>query len=321
MLPRGIPRRALTPPSSRAPEGARYLAENESRLSWILGSSRSGSTWLLRMLTSLESVVGIDDPHLGHHLGVWRPLPLAWAAGAGRPELTTLDEVKRDQHDYLFADRYRDVWVPALADLVRARFGAQLDEAAVDEPTLVVKEPGSQSAGLLFEAFPRSRLIFLLRDGRDVIDSWLDAYQDGSWAIAGGAFPVAEEGRLALVEWLSSVWALRTRVVSEAFARRPADARILVRYEHLLADPARELGRICETLELEADQPELTAIAEQHAFERVAPSRRGAKHEIRAADPGGWRERLTPAEQRVMHETLGAELAAWGYAAGATVAA
>jgi len=52
------------------------------RLAWIFGSSRSGSTWLLRMLSQLERVVPIDDPHLGHHLGVWRPIPLAWATSA-----------------------------------------------------------------------------------------------------------------------------------------------------------------------------------------------------------------------------------------------
>jgi hypothetical protein len=49
----------------------------EDRLAWIFGSSRSGSTWLLRMLAALDGVVAIDDPHLGHHLGVWRPISLA----------------------------------------------------------------------------------------------------------------------------------------------------------------------------------------------------------------------------------------------------
>ena len=60
-----------TPPPS--------LDATEDHLAWIFGSSRSGSTWLLRMLSSLDAVVPIDDPHLGHHLGVWRPISLAGA--------------------------------------------------------------------------------------------------------------------------------------------------------------------------------------------------------------------------------------------------
>ena len=56
-----------------------------------------------------------------------------------------------------------------------------------------------QTRRALTELFPGSKVIFLLRDGRDVVDSWVDAYQDGSWAIEGGAFPAADEGRIPAV--------------------------------------------------------------------------------------------------------------------------
>ena len=35
------------------------LRSNESRMAWIFGSSRSGSTWLARMLGGLDGVVTI----------------------------------------------------------------------------------------------------------------------------------------------------------------------------------------------------------------------------------------------------------------------
>src|SRR5215213_10319517 len=82
----------------------------ENRLAWIFGSSRSGSTWLLKMLSDLEGVVPVDDPHLGHHLGVWRPIPLAWAACDHPPELSTLLDVKAEESGYFFADRHREAW-------------------------------------------------------------------------------------------------------------------------------------------------------------------------------------------------------------------
>ncbi|MFO7281030.1 MAG: sulfotransferase [Thermoanaerobacterales bacterium] len=293
---------------------------DEDRLAWIFGSSRSGSTWLLRMLSSLEAVVPIDDPHLGHHLGVWRPISLAWATAEHPPELTTLDRIKHDKDGYFFCDRYRDAWEPALRRLIVERFAAQAaDTARVPEPVVVVKEPGSHVAGLLLDLFPGSRLVFLLRDGRDVVDSWLAAYRRGSWALDEGAFPVTDEGREALVRWQASVWAYRTEVVQRAYERHPADRRVLVRYEDLVRDTAGELARVCACLGLDAAPERLAEVAAAHAYEAVPPEAKGERKEIRSARPGGWRDNLTPDEHAVMHEVMGAKLAELGYLDAAPV--
>ena len=293
-------------------DGKQYLEDHEDRLVWVMGSSRSGSTWLTRMLASIRGATCIDDPHLGHHLGTWRPISIAWATAAERPKLTTLPALKRQEENYFFSDRYRDAWMPALRDLVRARFGAQLAERAEGSaPYLFVKEPGSQPAQLIFDAFPDSRLVFLLRDGRDVVESWLDAYVEGSWAIEGGAFPVADEGRLPLIRWLSTVWVFRVEAVAEAYGRLAPGGRVMVRYERLLDDPAGELRRICATCGIECD--DLEAVADQHRFSRISPGERGSGRPARAASPGGWRKTMGAREQQAMHEIMGPTLARLGY--------
>jgi hypothetical protein len=286
----------------------------EDRLAWIFGSSRSGSTWLLRMLSSLDAVVPIDDPHLGHHLGVWRPISLAWGAAEHPPDLTTLDRVKHDKDSYFFSDRYRDAWAPALRRLIVERFDAQVrDTAEVADPVVVVKEPGSHVADLLLSLFPGSRLVFLLRDGRDVVDSWLAAYRAGSWALDEGAFPVTDEGRVALVRWQSAVWAFRTEVVQRAYDAHPPDRRVLIRYEDLIADPSRELGRIADVFPCDVAASRLAEVAAEHDFAAVPAADKGERKEIRSADPGGWRDNLTRAEHDVMHEVMGPMLAELGY--------
>jgi Sulfotransferase family len=294
-----------------------YLARHEDRLHWILGSSRSGSTWLLQMLTAIRGVVPLDDPHIGHHLGVWRPIALAWAAGGDHlPELKRLDEIKRDKDDYFFSDRYRDVWFPALQRMILTRFEAHVRTEAdpdLSEPVLLVKEPGSHAADLLLSMFPASGLIFLLRDGRDVVDSWLDAYQHGSWAQEEGAFPVAPEGRLAFVRWQASVWTYRTLTVQRAYEGHPASRRVIVRYEDLLADPAAQLGRICSTLGIEATSERLAEIVGQHSYGRVPERSKGSGKVVRAARPGGWRENMTRAEKDAMLEIMGPKLDELGY--------
>lgn len=292
------------------------LIDNEERLTWIFGSSRSGSTWLLRMLSDFEGVVPIDDPHLGHHLGVWRPIPLAWAAAEEPPEtLTTLLELKADEPGYFFAERYRDSWWEPLRALICSRFEAQAQQTRAAHRggarAYVVKEPGSHVAPLLMNLFPASKVVFLLRDGRDVVDSWLDGYREGSWAIPGGAFPVSEEGRLPLIRWLAAVWAVRSRAVQRVFNTLPPENRLLVRYETLRDQTEETFGAVCQMLDLDAELA--TEIAERHRFERVPAGKRGPRQEVRAARPGSWRENLSPTEQEAMHEALGPALEEFGY--------
>lgn len=287
------------------------LSQNEERLAWIFGSSRSGSTWLLRMLAKLDGVVPIDDPHLGHHLGVWRPIPLAWATSEEEPELATLLELKGEEPGYFFSEQHRESWWEPLRGLIQARFESQAGAEAPAGLTYVVKEPGSHVAPLLCELFPRSKLIFLLRDGRDVVDSWLDAHQQGSWAIAGGAFPVSAEGRIPLIRWLSAVWAYRTRAVRRAFESRGPDSRALVRYENLRDATSQTMEEICEMLGLE--QRGLADVVDEHRFERLPSRARGSGQERRLATPGAWQERLSLEEQEAMHEAMGEALEEFGY--------
>ena len=295
------------------PEGVTPDVTAPGRLAWIFGSSRSGSTWLLRMLAELDRVIPIDDPHIGHHLGVWRPIPLAWATAKDPPKLGTLADFKRKKRDYLFSDQFQDIWMPQLRDLISARFAAQAaqDIAAVggiDRPIVVVKEPGSHAADTIIDLFPQSSLIFLLRDGRDVVDSWLDAYRDGSWATDEGAYPLDDTGRSALIRWQASVWLHRTEVVQETYARTDPDRRVLIRYEEMRADPGAALRKICATLGIEASGESLDGIAAANEFSRVPESHKGAGREIRRAEPGGWATHMSREEILEMHEILAEKL-------------
>lgn len=302
------------------PEGVKpeISVKAPGRLAWIFGSSRSGSTWLLRMLSELERVIPVDDPHIGHHLGVWRPIPLAWATAKDPPKLGTLADFKRKKRDYLFSDRYRDTWVPQLRDLISARFEAQAaqDIAAaggIDQPIVVVKEPGSHAADTIMDVFPQSSLIFLLRDGRDVVDSWLDAYKDGSWATDEGAYPLDDTGRPALIRWQSSVWLHRTEVVQETYARTEPKRRVLIRYEEMRADPVAALERICSMLGIQASREQLDEIAGTHSYSSVPKADKGAGREIRRAEPGGWTDHMTRQEIIEMHDILADKLDELGY--------
>ncbi|HXR61052.1 MAG TPA: hypothetical protein VN732_06995, partial [Solirubrobacterales bacterium] len=50
-----------------------------------------------------------------------------------------------------------------------------------------------------------------------------------------------------------------------------------------------------------------------HRFEKLPSAKRGPRSFTRQARPGGWRENLSPAEQRAMHESMGDALVEFGY--------
>ena len=293
------------------------IATDERRLTWILGSSRSGSTWMLRMLADLPGVVGLDDPHLGHHLGVWRPIALAWLNRGRVPDLEILPDVKREKADYFFSDEYRHAWQPALRGMVAERFDAQARDRArergIDDPMVIVKEPGSHAADIIMSLFPGAGLIFLLRDGRDVVDSWLDAYKAGSWALEEGAYSVGALDRMAFIRWQSSVWAYRTDVVRRVYEAHPQDRRLLLRYEQVREDPAAALGRICERFGIEATAERLSKTAEHRAFVRAPGDEKGPGKAMRFAEPGRWKLNMDREEIRAMEEIMGPQLSELGY--------
>ena len=282
-------------------------------LTWIFGSSRSGSTWLLRMLAEHPVVLPVDETGVGHHLGVWRPIPLAWATSDGDPpQLTTFVRVKAGNPDYLFSDEYRDGWEPLLRDFLLDRLALQHRPGQ----RMVIKEPGgSQVADWILRLLPGARLVFLLRDGRDVVDSWLDAYRPGGWHYEGdGGYPVADGGRLAFIRWQAAVWLFRTEAVERAYAACEPDRRVLVRYEDLLAEPERELARVHDVVGLARDAEAVRQAVACHSFAAVSPSERGKGQFVRQAEPGGWRETLSGEEQDALHAVLGPKLRELGYA-------
>ena len=88
---------------------------------------------------------------------------------------------------------------------------------------------------------------------------------------------------------------------------------MLVRYEDLVADPCRELARVCAVLPIDVPVDPLAEVADEYAYDAVPAAEKGERKEIRSASPGGWRDNLTPAEHDVMHEVMGRQLAEFGY--------
>jgi sulfotransferase family protein len=288
----------------------------ESRLVWQFGSPRSGSTWLLQMLGEHPRIMPINEPLIGFHLSPFLANDPGYHAEDLDLETFTIRRAMGDDPERFFAESFADVWVPGLRRLLNERFGAHLARFAQsppDETTIVIKEPnGSQSADVIMRAQPRARLLFLVRDGRDVVDSTLASLLVGAWGQKAhrSMRGVSESERLDVVTRLAYQWLWQTEVVEVAFAAHRGPKHML-RYEDLLREPERHVGELFEWLTLPLEQAEVAALVKRFAFENL--SGRGPDRFHRSATPGAWRENLHPSEQAALQEVLGVKLRELGY--------
>ncbi|MQA73294.1 MAG: hypothetical protein GEU88_02895 [Solirubrobacterales bacterium] len=312
----------------------------EARLAWIFGSTRSGSTWLLRLLChplALEPEDGlgfslpaaarggppvdalpVNEFLLGHHLAPRTGDPIKRKDGQYVP--ATVNSFWTPDAHYAMSRHFEDAWRPELRRFALVRLHAVLERAATrfpvaGDPAVVIKDVGaSYAAPITMSLLPRSRLVFMVRDGRDVIDSLIHAAKAGSWftritkpLISGDA------DRLDFVRGKSIEWACGTDSCRRAWRAQPPELRRMVRYEELLADPIGELGSLCEWIGLKRDVAALESAVRENAFGVKEPT--GPSEFARAASPGLWRQNLSPEEQRIAEDIMGDRLAELGYPA------
>jgi hypothetical protein len=280
-------------------------ARLEPQVTWIMGSPRSGTTWLAALLSSLTDAVLVDEPLIGTHLSVH----VGAVTSLPSPDDPLLYDASRRRDDYVFSDRSARAWRPALRSLLLRRFAASAGRGRA----VLVKEPnGSLAAPLLLATLPRSRLLFLVRDGRDVVDSLLDGVT-GGWITRTHGAAVDESGRRDFIERRAHEWVRTVSAVRDAYDAHDPARRIRVTYEDLRAEPEREVARLLQWLGRADALPRVAEAVSLLSFERMPADKTGQGQFARAAQPGLWREHFSSEEVAVLEGTMGALLAEMGY--------
>lgn len=293
------PRAASRPPADTA--GVKKGSIDPEKVVWILGSPRTGSTWLGNILGEPRGFAQWKEPFFGVVLGF-------------RDNLANKGYVENDQ--FLLGEPHKEVWIKSMRRMFLDVGESRFPNISRDH-YLIVKEPnGSLSAPLILEALPESKLIFVVRDPRDVVASMLDAARKDSWYgydryessladadLRGGRFVRPEPGSEAeLAEQFARGYVTNVSAVKRAYATHPEGSKVVVRYEDLRAEPLKGVRRICAALGIEVDGDQLAEAVEKHAWENVPQEKRGEGKFHRKATPGGWREDLTPEQARVVED-------------------
>lgn len=237
---------------------------------------KAGSAWWLGMQTALLRRAGWDDPR-------------EIRQGYG------LDDLLRSRNCTLSS-----LEAPSLERLRPALEAGR---------HLIVKSHAFPTHGLVaWRAEDRVAYSYICRDPRDAI---LSALEHGAALRAAGLGdrPFAHLRTLgdALLEW-GTVW----MPTAEAWHLMPGVIRI--RYEDLVEDPVRELGRFASALGLATGTDDLTAAAAALSPERVrADGTTARKMHFNQGRIGRHREVFSRREQEVSVQILGPWLDLWGY--------
>jgi hypothetical protein len=261
------------------------------QLIWMFGHSRTGSTWLSWIMAELDNQERWHEPYVGLLFGSFIY------------ERLNDDDRLLDNPTFIMGEPYREVWLRSIRNFVLEGAAARYPELGADQ-YLVIKEPnGSIGAPLLMEAIPESRMIFLIRDPRDVIASRLDAFRKDSWARKDWDYSTAES-LIAATRELAEDYLKVVSKVQEAYEAHPGK-KAFVRYEDLRHETIDVLKAMYEALEIEADEAQLEAAVLKHTWTRIPSSEKGKDKFFRKAQPEGWRDDLSPEQIRLIEDITG----------------
>lgn len=290
----------MTPPHAIAPAeiGPRAFGALPARqYLYVIGAPRSGTTWLQALLGAHPAVVTsvemtLFDCYLAPWFARWNEESAAIREGRWHQGLPA-------------------VWSEAeFVTFIQEFVGRVYERVAAIKPMathLLDKQPSyAHHVTEIDRIVPQARFIHIVRDGRDVVSSALAARR----SMGFGPHTTPQAAR----QWASHVRGARR---AATFTGRYFE----LRYEQLLAEPAKLLGELYAFCDLAATNDLIGSIVDEHSFDRMRAERKSpvstvqtpAAH-FRKGQAGTWRDDLSRRDRIVIDEIAGDLLVELGYA-------
>jgi len=277
----------------------------ERNLVWVLGSPRGGTTWVGTQLLSYNTNI-IDESEIGLHIG-------STGGGFKQEIVRDIDLYSKDE-EYFFSKTYEKTWMYFLRKLILNRIFAQFPDSL--EKITVIKDPtGGMIADTISQCLPNCKIVLLLRDGRDVVDSTLAAFSKEGWMTKGlGSTPLcSKEKRLEFLEKWTRQWVKRTEIMMKTFDSHQKELCYLIKYEDLRQNTKDELKKLYEFIRVKISDEKMEQVIKKFTFETIPKEMKGEGKFYRSASPGKWKENLDQEEQTILNDIIKDTILAVGY--------
>jgi hypothetical protein len=202
-----------------------------------------------------------------------------------------------------------------LRRLILNRVAAQFQDF---NKKIIIKEPnGSAAVDVISQCLPNSKIIFLIRDGRDVVDSKIDSIRDGGWQAKGPGMKVSDslsqEQKISIITSHAKAWVATTELLLKTHEKRPKELSMMIRYEDLRARTYDTVKQVYQFIDTSIDEGQLRKIVDEYTYENLPEARKGPGKFVRAASPGLWKQNFNEKEINAMHSVMGNMLQKLGY--------
>ena len=273
----------------------------DRQLFFVVGCQKSGTTWLQKLLDAHPNVRCDGEARLA---SVLFPLMRQLQQEYNGRQKTGPHGNLTDQDTLVLCraavDRLYNHWLGDREPQIRA-LGEKTPEHALFLPDLLT-------------AFPRMKVIHIIRDGRDCcVSGYFHNLRTNPDEFRQRFPTLADYARfMARAHWVAYVQSAR------AFALQWPDRCVEVRYEHLHADPRPQVARLLGFLGVDASDAAVDGCVAAGSFESLAAGRpRGAEDRasfFRKGVVGDWHGHLTGAALDAFTAEAGPLLAELGYA-------
>jgi hypothetical protein len=185
------------------------------------------------------------------------------------------------------------------------------------EKKIIIKEPnGSLGSDIITECLPNSKVILVVRDGRDVLDSRISSLRENSWAVKNynlRAWPKDKKKSIVELETLAKIWVKRMEVLMKTFESHNSTLRFKIKYEDLLIHTKVELERIYHFIGIEISKEKIEQITKNYDFNKIPKNNKGENKIARFANPGKWKITFTKEETDILNKIMSKTLSQLGY--------
>ena len=272
----------------------------ETKLLFVIGPPRSGSTLLMRMLSSHSAIYSRAEPHLLTplaHLGFYDTVDTAPFdhLQAQQSVREFVADLPRGEQDYLDACR-------AYTDLL---YGRMLEARGKGKPLFLDKTPANALVlPFIAKLYPRARYVVLTRHPAAIWSSYANSFFDGDYVAARKFNPILNRYVPAMARFLRE---------------RPVPL-VRVAYEDLVQRPEDEMRRVFAFLELPFEAGTIEYGKHEHETKGLGDPLGVKQHSRPVTDSvEKWAHELAadPAKLAMVRDMIGriddADLETWGF--------